>query len=349
MQPRRHWNEKKYITASRGPALTRCRNFALGLGRPNSNNSPMPKPAPARPSFAPGNWPGWLAAAFLWLLARTPYRLGHALAVPLGGLMSVAMKSRRRVVERNLERCFPELDATQRRALRKATFTSLGRTVFETAWSWSPSRRLDRQGQVEGFENLSAISAQGRGVLVLTLHSTCLEIGAWFFGGELMRHRIESAGIYRPLRSAVLEWYQNRGRSRYADDMISKRDLRSAIRLLRRGGAVWYAPDQDFGPRESEFAPFFNIPTASLLATRKLAQLTGCAVVPMFPYYDPGQRRYRVEVWPALDQFPGEDAVQDLTRINQLTETMIRSQPGQYWWVHRRFKTRPPGEPPFYS
>lgn len=263
--------------------------------------------------------------------------------------MRVVMSSRRRIVERNLERCFPELDAARRNELLKASFTSLARTVFETAWAWSPSKRLDRMGRADGFSNLTQFSKAGRGMLILTLHSTCLEIGAHYFGLGLKRNGIESAGIYRPLRSPVLEWYQNRGRSRYADSMISKRDMRSAIRLLRRGGAVWYAPDQDFGPRESVFAPFFNIPAASLLATRKLAQLTGCAVVPMYPYYDAGLACYRVEVLPALEDFPGEDAVADLARINRVTEDLIRSRPEQYWWVHRRFKTRPPGEPPFYS
>jgi KDO2-lipid IV(A) lauroyltransferase len=285
----------------------------------------------------------------LWLLARMPQSLGNALARPLGGLMRMLMASRRRVAARNIERCFPELDVSAQQQLVRESFAALGRTVFETAWAWSPPHWLGRKGQIEGMENLLVANTGGRGILLFTMHSTSLEIGAQFIGLAMMRHGMTAAGIYRPLRSEVLEWYQNRGRARYAWNMISKRDLRSAIRLLRRGGVAWYAPDQDFGPRESEFAPFFGIPAASLLATRKLAEITGCAVVPMYPYYDAAARLYRVRVLPALDGFPGAEVVPDLARVNKITEDLIRTRPEQYWWVHRRFKSRPEGEPPFYA
>jgi KDO2-lipid IV(A) lauroyltransferase len=322
--------------------------MALAERRLNGNNSAMPKPDESRPSFVPRNWPGWLVVAFLWLAARLPQRLGNGLAVPLGKLMYWLMGSRRRVAARNIERCFPELDEAAQQALLKDNFTALARTVFETAWSWSPSAWMDRSGQLEGADNLLRAREGGRGVLFLTLHSTCLEIGARYMGVQLMRLGIESAGIYRPLRNPVLEWYQNRGRARYANGMISKRDLRSAIRLLRKGGVIWYAPDQDFGPKESMFAPFFGIQAASLLATRKLVQLTDCAVVPMYPVFDAERNFYHSQLLPALENFPGEDELADLTRINRITEDLIRTAPEQYWWVHRRFKTRPPGDAPFY-
>jgi KDO2-lipid IV(A) lauroyltransferase len=131
--------------------------------------------------------------------------------------------------------------------------------------------------------------------------------------------------------------------------MISKREMRGAIRLLRDGGLVWYAPDQDFGRDQSVFAPFFGIQTATLLATHRLAQLTGCAVVPMFPVYDEMTRRYTIHFLPALEFFPGTDAVPDLARVNAIMEVQIRAAPAQYWWIHRRFKTRPDGEAPFYA
>lgn len=287
--------------------------------------------------------------ALLWLVARVPQPFANALAQPLGSLMRGLMAGRRRVAARNIQRCFPELDADAQQRLLKDSFKALARTVFETAWAWSPPAWLDQRGEVAGMENLLAANAGGRGILMFTMHSTALEIGAYYIGLAMKREGLTAAGIYRPLGSEVIEWYQNRGRSRYASAMISKRDLRSAIRLLRRGGVAWYAPDQDFGPRESEFAPFFGIQAASLLATRKLAEITGCAVVPMYPYYDAARRRYCVQVLPALEGFPGEDVVADLSRINKVTEDLIRTAPEQYWWVHRRFKTRPPGEAPFYS
>ena len=131
--------------------------------------------------------------------------------------------------------------------------------------------------------------------------------------------------------------------------MISKREMRAAIRLLRNGGLVWYAPDQDFGREQSVFVPFFGIQTATLLATHRLPLMTGCAVVPMFPVYDETTRRYTIRFLPALEWFPGPDAAADLARVNAVMEAHIRSAPQQYWWIHRRFKTRPDGEAGFYS
>jgi KDO2-lipid IV(A) lauroyltransferase len=131
--------------------------------------------------------------------------------------------------------------------------------------------------------------------------------------------------------------------------MFRKDDLRSALRYLRNGGVLWYAPDQDFGPTQSVFAPFFGIQTATLKATERLVTLARCAVVPMFPRYDRVQRKYVVSVGQALADFPGGDSQRDLERINALLESQVRQAPEQYWWIHRRFKTRPAGEPPFYD
>jgi KDO2-lipid IV(A) lauroyltransferase len=130
--------------------------------------------------------------------------------------------------------------------------------------------------------------------------------------------------------------------------MISKRDMRAAIRYLRGGGVLWYAPDQDFGPKQSEFVAFFGIPAATLVATVRLVELTGCRVVPMFPRYDAPTGQYVVTFHPPLDDFPSGDIVKDLARVNALLEEQVRAAPEQYWWIHRRFKTRPQGESPFY-
>ena len=299
-----------------------------------------------RPVLKPGNWPGWLAVAVLWLLGKTPQWLAIALSGPLGKLMSALMKSRRRIAERNVERCFPQLDAEDRQAIVDGCFRSLGRTLFEITWAWSASdRRIRNMGELVGREHLESAKAAGKGVLLITGHITCLEMGPRIIGLEIPGCR----GIYRPLKNLPIEWYQNTRRLRYTDGGIKKNDLRTAIRFLRQGGMLWYAPDQDFGPNQTVFAPFFGIPTATLEATVKLVKLTGCTVVPMFPRYDEARRHYTVEFQPALTDFPTGDMVADLGRINMLTETQVRRTPEQYWWIHRRFKTRPPGEAPFYD
>jgi len=286
-----------------------------------------------------------LAVGAIWLLGKTPQALGEAASVPLSVLMQLAMGHRRRVAERNIQRCFPALDRSAREAILRGCFRSVARSLFEAAWSWSAAaRRIQRMGRVEGLEHLEAARQSGRGVMLVTAHVTCLEIGA-----RVLAERVPIAAVYRPLKSPVLEWYQNRSRLAYGEAVIGKREVRDAVKLLRRGGLVWYAPDQDFGPGQSLFVPFFGIPAATLLATHRLARLTGCSVVPMFPVYDAQKRHYTVHIQPALESFPGPDAGADLARINALMEAHIRSAPEQYWWIHRRFKTRPGGEAPFYD
>ncbi len=311
--------------------------------------SPARSPSPSalsRPSFALRHLPAWLVVGLLFVLGKTPQWLALALAVPVAALMRMALRRRSKIAQRNIQRCFPALDQAARDALMRNSFRALARAVFEIAWAWSASDDcMRRMSRVEGLENLLAARAGGRGVLLITAHLSCLEIGARMM---VLGAGIPVSGIYRPLRNPVLEWYQNRGR-RYGASMISKREMRGAIRLLSNGGLVWYAPDQDFGREQSEFVPFFGIQTATLLATHRLPHMTGCAVVPMFPVYDETTRLYTIRFLPALEAFPGPDAAADLARINAMMEQHIRTAPQQYWWIHRRFKTRPEGEAGFYN
>lgn len=302
---------------------------------------------PPRPSFAPRHWGGWLAAGLLWLLGHLPRAVGRTLVSPLGPLMRMTMSSRRRIAERNLALCLPELTDAERHRLLKGCFRSLARTLAETAWCWSGPRH-DIVGITritgDGDDHLNRAIASGRGVLVVTAHVSCLEIGARVLGDLC-----EGYGIYRPLGNAVLEWYQNRGRAWYAKGMIGKRDIRGAVRVLRRGGVVWYAPDQDFGPEQSVFAPFFGVPTATLLATHRMPKMTGCQVLAMFPRYVEARGSYELDISPVFDNFPSDDPEADLARVNAVLEAQVRQAPEQYWWIHRRFKTRPPGEPDIYG
>ncbi len=298
-----------------------------------------------RPSFAPRNWGGWFLVGLLWTTGKVPFRVGLWCTRPLGALLYRLMKRRVAVAHRNIERCFPDRDQDQVDQMVRDSFRSLARTLFEMAWCWGmKSERFKRLGSIEGAEHLRNAQAAGRGVLLVTSHITCLEPG-----GRLVCEEFPITGVYRPLGNEVIEWYQNRGRFRYAKAMVSKREMRSAIRHLRKGGLLWYAPDQDFGPDQSVFVPFFGIQTATLEATHKLVALTKCAVIPMFPEFLPDKKRYLTRIQPPLADFPTDDVAADLARLNAEMETQIRRVPDQYWWIHRRFKSRPKGEAPFYD
>lgn len=239
----------------------------------------------------------------------------------------------------NLALCFPDWTARQLKEVERAHFRMLAEMLAEVShcWQW-PGRLGAETGEVLGLEHLEAARSGGSGVLLATAHCTCLELGARLFG-----EAVAACGMYRPLRNPVLETLQNRGRQRYADGMFRRDDLRGIVRHLRAGGVLWYAPDQDLGPRRSAFAPLFGRPAATARAVVELARLGRARVVPMYPFKDPVGGRVQVILSPALEDFPSGDLVADLTRYNALVEEWIRHRPAQYWWLHRRFKTTPEG------
>lgn len=296
-----------------------------------------------RPPFTPKYWPAWLLVGFIRLLGTLPHPFGLKLMRGLGPVLRGLLKSRFRIAARNIERALPEQSDAARDALLVAHSRALAAAPLEVAWAWyAGDEKIHRISELRGLEHLEAARRLGNGVLLLTGHMTCLEMG-----GRVVHERVPLTGVYRPLGNPVLEWFQNRSRGQHGARYISKRDLRGILRALRDNQVLWYAPDQDFGPRRSAFAPFFGIETATLTATRRLVTATRCAVVPMLPMRDENDR-YVVEILPALESFPSEDERADLSRINQAIETMARQALPQYWWIHRRFKTRPSGEPPFY-
>ena len=277
------------------------------------------------------------------VLGLLPLGLSRAVLRPLGPVLEGLMRRRARVVDRNLAWCFPELNDSLRQALRRAHFRQLTDSLAETALVWCRPGRLDRRfGELVGLDHLRAAQASGQGVLILTAHATCMELGA-----RLVGEHVQARAIYRPLRHVVLERFQNRGRGRYAEAMIARDNVRAMVRHLRAGGVLWYAPDQDFGPDRSLFAPFFGLPTATPKGLLDLVRLGRARVVPMYPLKKP-DGRVVVHFEPAWEDWPSGDAVADLARFNAWVERWVRAHPAQYWWLHRRFKTAPPGDPDRY-
>lgn len=295
-----------------------------------------PEPLP-RPSLQPRHWPAWLGLGAMVLAARLPWALQRALGRGIGALALRVAGERRRAAAINIGLCFPEMHAAQRELLLRESFRDLGIGLFEFARAWWGNVAPMRRGvRIEGLEPIRQLQAQGRGVLLVSGHFMTLEMC-----GRLMCDHLPLAGMYRRHRSPVLEWAVKRGRLRYAAAMFSNEEIRPAMRHLKQGGMLWYAPDQDMRGKDTVFAPFFGVPAATITATHQFARLSGCAVVPFFHRREGGD--YVLRLGEPLPDFPSTDVLADTVRVNASIESMVRQAATQYLWIHRRFKRRPDG------
>ena len=300
----------------------------------------------SRQFLLPRYWPVWLGLGTVKLMAALPYRWQMALGRWIGHGLRWFAPRRRRIAETNLALCFPEWSLAQRKTVLNAHFAALGMGLFETALAWwAPDEKLRNLAHVQGAEYLEQAMAQGKGVILLTGHFTTLELGARFITWRQSFH-----AMYRRHKNLLYETWMRQERERRSRlPPLPHEDLRGLLRAFKRGRAVWYAPDQNHGLRNSVFVPFFGIPACTLTATSRLAAMSGALVVPYFPRRLPGNAGYQVVILPALEDFPSDDPAADARRINALFEQYIREAPEQYLWVHRRLKTRPPGQPDLYA
>lgn len=302
---------------------------------------PLVTPAHLRPRF----WSVWATLLGLRLLATLPFRVLLPLGRVLGSVLFHASPGRREIARINLRLCFPGLDDAAREQLLRANFESLGIAVCETAMAffWG-DRRLAPLAHVEGIENLRAALARGKGVILMTCHMTHLELS-----GHLLALQETISLMYREHKNPLMDEVIRASRAARAHDTVERNDVRAMIRELRRGHAVWYAPDQNYGgTTQVAFVPFFGIPALTVTTTGRLATMTGAAVVPFFPARLDDGSGYRIRLLPALEGFPGGEDLADTRHVMTMIEDAVREAPEQYLWVHRRFKTRPPGEAKIY-
>ena len=259
--------------------------------------------------------------------------------------MYLLMGQRRRVAQRNLELCFPHLSDAARSHIVRRHFGALGFGVVEIALAWWGSdEQVARQSRVVGTEHLEQALSHGKGVILFGGHFTTFEIG-----GRILASRHDVGATYRPHNDSWWDSTLRARRARYLTEMIAHTDARAMLRYLGRNRVLWFAPDQNYGGRRRVFARFFAERAATTTATAWLARRSGAKVVPYASHRRADDSGWDVVLGPALEGFPAGEDLADAERLNAVLESEIGRSIEQYLWIHRRFKTRPPGVPPAYD
>jgi KDO2-lipid IV(A) lauroyltransferase len=287
-----------------------------------------------------------LLLGVLWAFAQLPLAAQAALGRGGGALLYRLARTRRRVAERNLELCMPELPRAERDALVREHFRWLGRSLLERGLLWyAPVERLRRLIHVEGDVGLAERS--DRPVMWLVPHFMALDVAG--VATQLFQKK-QVGSIYQKQSNPVFDAAMRRGRLRFDQGEVYSRHERALplVRAIKRGWAFFNLPDMDFGRKDAAFVPFFGVPAATLLAPSKMARSLDMVVQPVVAETLPGGAGYRVRFLDAWTDWPTDDPVADAARMNRWIEAEVRRNPAQYLWVHKRFKTRPAGEGPLY-
>jgi Kdo2-lipid IVA lauroyltransferase/acyltransferase len=295
--------------------------------------------------FAPRYWPTWAGLGLLRLLALLPFPLLLASGRGLGALLRHLPIGFVRTARRNLELCFPHLDAPARERLLDEHFRSLGMALMEIplAW-WITPKNMARLVHVEGAEHLRAALAGGHGAILLTAHFTSMEMA-----GRALVTVAPAGFLYRPTKNEVIALALKHFRTQRGARPIPHDDIRAFISALRRNECVWYAPDQSYRKKGAAMVPLFGIPAATNTLTPRLARMTGAPVLPYFLQRLPGSQGYLATIHPPLENFPSDSPVSDTERFNRMIEAQVKITPEQYLWIHRRFKGLTEDYPDYYG
>ncbi|MFT5677277.1 MAG: KDO2-lipid IV(A) lauroyltransferase [Paraglaciecola sp.] len=291
----------------------------------------------------PRHWASWFAIFLLRIIALLPFKVKMLAGTAFGKISYRLLKRRRHITTTNIALCFPEKSAPEQEQLVKDIFVANGIGFFEIAWAWwANPESLRHRVKFEGLEFLQQANADN-GVLLVGGHFTHLDLA-----GLMVNLEADIDAIYRKNNDPVFEYVITKGRKRVFKNVLERSNMREIVRKLREGRVVWYSPDQDHGIHNSVFAPFFGVPAATVTATAKLMRMGKANPVFVAHKRDLITKQYTVTFSLPDPAFPTGDDVTDATIINGMLEHAIMQQPDQYMWVHRRFKTRPEGEPSVY-
>jgi Kdo2-lipid IVA lauroyltransferase/acyltransferase len=282
--------------------------------------------------------------AVLWLLHFLPLPILGRLGNAVGWLMYYAIPKRRKIALTNLRLCMPGLSEAERVAIAKRHFQGYSRSILERSliW-WAPIPRLRRLIHIEPA--VPQAEMESGPTILLCPHFVCLDVAG------VAARVIPVSTIYSPQKNQAFDRLLRYGRERFGPVRLFTREdgIKPILRALRDGLPYFMLPDMDFGEKDAAFVPFFGIPAATLTALPRLAAATKAKVIPVVATFLPDYKGYRVVFYPAWEDYPGDDMIEATRRMNAFIEERVRDNPAEYFWTHKRFKTRPNGEPSFYD
>ena len=279
-------------------------------------------------------------------VSSLPLPLIAVLGGVLGQLLYVLHAPRRHILRVNIRLCFPDLSPRAQARLARRHFRAFGQALLDIgiAW-WASERRIKRLTRFRGREHYEQALRANKNIILLVPHFVGLEIG-----GTCLSIERPMVTVFRHLTNELFNAMMERARARFQMQLVEHiKPLTTVVRQVKAGSPLYYLPDQDAGRKQSVFAPFFGIPAATFAVLPRLAKMTDAVVIPCITRQLPWGRGYEIIFRPPLKDFPCGDAMADATRMNQEIENAVREIPEQYFWVHKRFKTRPEGEKNFYK
>lgn len=280
----------------------------------------------------------------LWLMHFLPLALQARIGNGLGWVLYKLARSRTRVARINLKLCFPDWSDAERERLVLKHVQSFMRGALEHGllW-WASPARLKRLIRIEGLEHWLAV--QNQPVIWLAPHFMGLNAG-----GTRLAMDYPAVSMYALQKNPYVMGLLQRSRTRFGTaELYSRQDgIKPVIKAIRKGLPFYYLPDQDFGASDAVFVPFFGVPAATVTGLSRLAKVARARIVPAITRQLPGGEGYVLTFYPAWENFPSDDVEADTRRMNAFIEERVREMPEQYFWTHKRFKTRPPGEAKFY-
>jgi lipid A biosynthesis lauroyl/palmitoleoyl acyltransferase len=286
--------------------------------------------------------PTWFLIFLMRIFAQFPIFLQVFLGEILGILLRILLTRKYNIALINIQKCFPEKNKTQIKKLVKQHFSALGMSFFEmSSCFYLGDKRLKKRYKIEGCSHLQHALDENKNILLLVGHLTTMMLA-----GRMLLQNFAFADVYRPQNNALFDFEMHRVFEKHGATMLSVKDLKGLVKTLKSGVPIWYAFDQDLGGKNSIFAPFFNIQTATIQAPAKLTKNENTQALAVS--FMRKNNQYHLKISPPLENYPNNTPLESATRLNAILETQIQQAPEQYLWIHRRFKTRPNHEKSFY-